>query len=27
MGADLWCGPHETETRAVDAAEKKTRTL
>ena len=27
MGADLWCGPHETETRAVDAAKKKVRTL
>lgn len=27
MGADCYCGPHETETRAVDAAKKKARTL
>jgi hypothetical protein len=26
-GADCWCGPYETETRAVDAAKRKARTL
>jgi len=25
MGADCYCGPHETETRAVDAAKKKAK--
>lgn len=27
MGADCWCGPYETETSAVDAAKKKSRSL
>lgn len=26
-GADLWCGPHDTETRAIDAAKRKVRML